>query len=54
MRAMGLCEVSPGTRLGVYEITARIGEGGMGQVFRASPHCRHHGNANATNSAACC
>jgi serine/threonine protein kinase len=24
-----------GTRLGVYEITARIGEGGMGQVFRA-------------------
>jgi serine/threonine protein kinase len=24
-----------GTRLGVYEITAAIGEGGMGQVFRA-------------------
>jgi len=24
-----------GTRLGVYEITAQIGEGGMGQVFRA-------------------
>jgi serine/threonine protein kinase len=24
-----------GTRLGVYEITAPIGEGGMGQVFRA-------------------
>src|SRR5262245_56519164 len=27
--------LSPGTRLGVYEVTALIGEGGMGQVFRA-------------------
>ncbi|MBM3819499.1 MAG: serine/threonine-protein kinase [Acidimicrobiia bacterium] len=25
----------PGTRLGVYEVTAQIGEGGMGAVFRA-------------------
>ncbi len=24
-----------GTRLGVYEVTAQIGEGGMGQVYRA-------------------
>jgi len=27
--------LTPGTRLGVYEILAAIGEGGMGQVFRA-------------------
>jgi serine/threonine protein kinase len=30
---MGL---APGTRLGAYEVTAQIGEGGMGHVFRAT------------------
>ncbi len=28
--------VGPGTRLGVYDVTAQIGAGGMGQVFRAT------------------
>src|SRR4026207_446324 len=27
--------LSSGSRLGVYEITAQIGEGGMGEVYRA-------------------
>jgi serine/threonine-protein kinase len=27
--------VTPGTRLGVYEVLVQIGEGGMGQVYRA-------------------
>ena len=27
--------LTPGTRLGVYDVLVAIGEGGMGQVFRA-------------------
>jgi serine/threonine protein kinase len=28
--------LTPGSRIGVYDITAQIGEGGMGQIFRAT------------------
>jgi serine/threonine protein kinase len=28
--------LSPGTRLGVYEVTTQIGAGGMGEVYRAT------------------
>ena len=35
-RIISNLSLTPGTRLGIYEVTAQIGEGGMGQVFRAT------------------
>ena len=31
-----MAEVAPGSRLGSYEVTEKIGEGGMGEVYRAT------------------
>ncbi len=28
--------LTPGTRLGVYDVTALVGQGGMGQVYQAT------------------
>jgi serine/threonine protein kinase len=33
--------ISPGTTLGSYSVTAKIGEGGMGEVYRARKISSH-------------
>ena len=34
-----------GSRLGHYDVTALIGEGGMGEVYRARPFTQRRGKA---------
>jgi len=39
--------LTPGTRLGVYEVVFQIGQGGMGEVYRATVEHIATGSATA-------
>ena len=42
--------LSPGTRLGHYDVSALIDEGGMGQVYRATRSGSNGSNARPVRS----